>query len=171
LSTYNDRLHQNASNLTDRERYLYLLDKYKILQNKYRGLSHMKRINEGKLNATIIGLNKKLSGEKLFKMEESVPVIKRIKTIIETDLGIILEAKTRKREYIYARCHFYILAHKYTDSALKTIGYEIGGRDHSTIIHGLKTAQDLIDTDKVFRADQERYDQMVIDNIITDRKI
>jgi chromosomal replication initiator protein len=39
-----------------------------------------------------------------------------------------------------------------TKSSLKTIGAFFGGRDHSTVIYACQTVEDLIQTDKTFRA-------------------
>jgi chromosomal replication initiator protein len=43
------------------------------------------------------------------------------------------------------------LAKNYTNSSLKAIGDSFGGRDHSTVIHSLKTVQDIMDTDILFK--------------------
>ena len=43
------------------------------------------------------------------------------------------------------------LAKNYTNSSLKVIGDSFGGRDHSTVIHSLKTVQDMMDTDLLFK--------------------
>ncbi|MDW8332616.1 MAG: helix-turn-helix domain-containing protein, partial [Bacteroidia bacterium] len=42
-------------------------------------------------------------------------------------------------------------AKEYTKASLKTIGYHFGGRDHSTVIHALRTVKNLQATDKTFR--------------------
>ena len=42
-------------------------------------------------------------------------------------------------------------AKKYTKSSLINIGNECGGKDHATVIHALKTVENLIETDKQFR--------------------
>jgi len=38
-----------------------------------------------------------------------------------------------------------------TQHSLKTIGLHFGGRDHSTVIHAVKTVEDQVDTDTQFR--------------------
>jgi chromosomal replication initiator protein len=38
-----------------------------------------------------------------------------------------------------------------TKSSLATIGSQIGGKDHATVLHACKTVNNLIDTDKRFR--------------------
>ena len=62
-----------------------------------------------------------------------------------------LQAKTRMRDVVIARQLSMYLAKNYTNSSLKTIGDSFGGRDHSTVIHSLKTVQDMIDTDMLFK--------------------
>ena len=43
------------------------------------------------------------------------------------------------------------LAKNYTNESLKIIGDNFGGRDHSTVIYSVKAAQDLMDTDSIFK--------------------
>ena len=38
-----------------------------------------------------------------------------------------------------------------TKSSLASIGAQIGGKDHATVLHACKTVNNLIDTDKHFR--------------------
>jgi chromosomal replication initiator protein len=38
-----------------------------------------------------------------------------------------------------------------TKCSLATIGTQIGGKDHATVLHACKTVNNLIDTDKTFR--------------------
>ena len=44
------------------------------------------------------------------------------------------------------------LAKSHTKTSLKSIGAFFGGRDHSTVIYACQTVEDLIDTDKKFKA-------------------
>jgi chromosomal replication initiator protein len=62
-----------------------------------------------------------------------------------------LHSKTRIRDVVIARQLSMYLAKTYTNSSLKVIGESFGGRDHSTVIHSLKTVQDLLDTDEIFK--------------------
>ncbi|MCP3932812.1 MAG: chromosomal replication initiator protein DnaA [Bacteroidetes bacterium] len=62
-----------------------------------------------------------------------------------------LQGKTRKRSIVIARQLSMFLAKKLTDKSLKTIGENFGGRDHSTVIYSIKTVQDLLDTDIIFK--------------------
>jgi chromosomal replication initiator protein len=64
----------------------------------------------------------------------------------------MLKSQTRKREIVQARQISMYLAKNHTKSSLKSIGMYFGGRDHSTVIYACQTVEDLIDTDKKFRA-------------------
>ena len=64
----------------------------------------------------------------------------------------MLKSQTRKREIVQARQISMYLAKGHTKSSLKSIGMHFGGRDHSTVIYACQTVEDLIDTDKKFRA-------------------
>ena len=43
-------------------------------------------------------------------------------------------------------------AKKYTKSSLANIGSQIGDRDHATVLHACKTVDNLLETDKEFKA-------------------
>jgi chromosomal replication initiator protein len=62
-----------------------------------------------------------------------------------------LGGKTRKRQFVIARQLSMYLAKNLTDKSLKAIGKMFGGRDHSTVIYSIKTVQDLMETDLVFK--------------------
>ena len=62
-----------------------------------------------------------------------------------------LQGKTRKRSIVIARQLSMFLAKNLTNSSLKAIGDNFGGRDHSTVIHSCKAVQDLLDTDAIFK--------------------
>lgn len=55
-----------------------------------------------------------------------------------------LRAKTRKQEIVLPRQVAMYLAKNNTRASLKTIGLHFGGRDHSTIIHAVKTIEAAI---------------------------
>lgn len=62
-----------------------------------------------------------------------------------------LGGKTRKRQFVIARQLSMYLSKNLTDKSLKSIGEMFGGRDHSTVIYSIKTVQDLMETDLVFK--------------------
>ncbi|PEN08819.1 chromosomal replication initiator protein DnaA [Longimonas halophila] len=63
----------------------------------------------------------------------------------------LIRAKTRKREVVRARQIAMYFCKEMTQHSLKTIGLHFGGRDHSTVIHAVKTVEDQVDTDTQFR--------------------
>ena len=69
------------------------------------------------------------------------------------DLPIeMLKSKTRKREVVQARQIAMYFAKNMTKSSLATIGMHCGGKDHATVLHACRTVNNLMDTDKKFKA-------------------
>ena len=62
-----------------------------------------------------------------------------------------LISKTRKREISQARQIAMYLGRNLTKKSLASIGNEIGGRDHATVLHACNTVSDLIETDRNFK--------------------
>ena len=62
-----------------------------------------------------------------------------------------LQSRTRKREIVQARQVAMFFSKSLTKSSLATIGSQIGGKDHATVLHACKTVNNLIETDKQFR--------------------
>ncbi|MBW7937174.1 MAG: chromosomal replication initiator protein DnaA, partial [Flavobacteriales bacterium] len=78
------------------------------------------------------------------------------------DLPIeLMKSKTRKREVVQARQIAMYFAKQYTKSSLATIGSHCGGKDHATVLHACKTVNNLIETDKRFRAYVEELDKKI----------
>ena len=87
-------------------------------------------------------------------------MIELIKEIIKQD-G--LAAKNRKREIIHKRIYLF--------TKLRKDGYTLNGigklfnMHHATILHGLNTFQNLVDTnDKQFKMDTEYYELLLKNN-------
>ncbi len=62
-----------------------------------------------------------------------------------------LQSKTRKREIVQARQVAMYFSKNLTKSSLATIGTQIGGKDHATVLHACKTVNNLVETDKQFK--------------------
>ncbi len=77
-----------------------------------------------------------------------------------------VKSKTRKREIVQARQISMFYAKDLTKSSLKTIGMHFGGRDHSTVIHACQTVNDLMETDKKFKADIEEIAKRIKMNLV-----
>ncbi len=63
----------------------------------------------------------------------------------------MLQSKTRKREIVQARQIAMFFSKNLTKSSLASIGAQIGGKDHATVLHACKTVNNLMDTDKRFK--------------------
>jgi hypothetical protein len=68
-------------------------------------------------------------------------------SILEFDGGL------RRRELVYARQLFSIIANKSLGYSLKEIGDRLGGRDHSSIIHGIDRLRKLLAVEEQVRKD------------------
>ena len=66
-----------------------------------------------------------------------------------------IRSKSRKAPIASARHLICYLTHKYTDTSLSQIGRNLGGRDHSTVLHSCTSLEKQMATNKVFRAEIE----------------
>ncbi len=62
-----------------------------------------------------------------------------------------LLSKTRKRQIVQARQIAMYMSRTLINCSLSTIGAEIGGKDHATVLHACTTVSDLMSTDKSFK--------------------
>lgn len=88
--------------------------------------------------------------------------IEYIQKIVSNFFNIPMEtmhSKTRKREIVQARQIAMYFSKSMTKSSLTTIGFQIGGKDHATVLHACKTINNLIDTDKKFRTQIEEIEK------------
>lgn len=104
-------------------------------------------------------------------LELAKQTLKNIVHDIETEVGIDfiqktvseyysvsledMKAKTRKKEIVIARQVAMYFAKEYTHHSLKSIGFHFGGRDHSTVIHGVQSINDMMETDAKFKLSVE----------------
>ncbi len=92
--------------------------------------------------------------DKLVKSTAREVSIDYIQKIVSDYFSIPLEmmhSKTRKREIVQARQIAMYFSKNLTKSSLATIGSQIGGKDHATVLHACKTVGNLYETDKRFR--------------------
>jgi nitric oxide reductase activation protein len=66
-----------------------------------------------------------------------------------------MRSHVRSRQLVYARHIAMYLAREMTPKSLPIIGRELGGRDHTTVMHGHQKIRRLIATDEVLRRDVE----------------
>jgi chromosomal replication initiator protein len=60
------------------------------------------------------------------------------------------QSKTRKREVVQARQIAMYFSKQMTKTSLASIGAQIGGKNHATVLHACKTVNNLMDTDRQF---------------------
>ena len=102
--------------------------------------------------------------QKFITQENKTVSVHNIAKLVAEHFDVPLEklnSKTRKRDIVIARQLSMFLAKNFTESSLKTIGHNFGGKDHSTVIYSIKTVQNLMDTDDVFRDTVEELEKKV----------
>lgn len=71
---------------------------------------------------------------------------------VEMYTGQSIRTITRKREVVEARqITMYVLKQR-TNLSLAAIGTVCGNKDHSTVLHALKTVENLLETDRQYKA-------------------
>jgi hypothetical protein len=83
------------------------------------------------------------------------PSIKQIikETASAHQMGVAdMLSQSRRREYVLPRQIAMYLAKTMTDQSLPEIGRRMGGRDHTTILHGVRKIRALLDTDRMVAA-------------------
>ncbi len=63
--------------------------------------------------------------------------IEDILKLVEKETNLDVTKKTRKREYVYARSVYFKICREKTLASFREIG-ELVGRDHASVIHGIK---------------------------------
>ncbi len=70
-------------------------------------------------------------------------------------------SKSRKREIVQARQIAMYFSKKYTNASLASIGAEIGGKDHATVLYANRTVNNLSETDKTYKAFLNEIDKRI----------
>ena len=74
-----------------------------------------------------------------------------------------LLSKSRKRNIVQARqIAMYMSRNLIGGCSLSTIGMELGGKDHATVLHACNTVSDLMSTDKLFRQYVSDIERMLV---------
>ena len=93
--------------------------------------------------------------EKIVGEEQNDVTIDKVQRVVCEYFKITrdeLLSKTRKRQIVQARqIAMYMSRILITNCSLSTIGAEIGGKDHATVLHACTTVTDLMSTDKTFK--------------------
>jgi len=83
--------------------------------------------------------------EKSFKISID-KIIEKVSAYFKVPVNHIRE-KNRVKEVAHCRQIAMYISKNYTNNSLKTIGLNFGGRDHSTVIHAIKTVEQLKQSD------------------------
>lgn len=92
--------------------------------------------------------------EKIVNVSKEDISLNKIQTAVCEYFGIPSESilsNTRKREIVQARQIAMYLGRNLTKTSLASIGAQIGGKNHATVLHACNTVSDLIETDRNFR--------------------
>ena len=86
------------------------------------------------------------------KQEVTIDKVKEVVCEYFNITGETLLSKSRKRQIVQARqIAMYMSRNLIGGCSLSTIGMELGGKDHATVLHACTTVSDLMSTDKMFR--------------------
>lgn len=69
--------------------------------------------------------------------------MKTIQKLVEKETGLKLNAKTRGRDYVYARAIYFKLCRERTNKNLTEIGNTVG-KDHTSVLHALKNVWPIV---------------------------
>jgi chromosomal replication initiator protein len=73
-----------------------------------------------------------------------------------------LRSKNRNKDLSFARQVTMFLMKKVTDKSLRDIGFYLGGKDHSTVMHALKKVQYQADSDHSFAAKLKKMEKEIL---------
>ena len=93
--------------------------------------------------------------DKLIGEEQNEISIDKVQKVVCEYFNIsrdTLLSKSRKRQIVQARqIAMYMSRNLIANCSLSTIGSEIGGKDHATVLHACNTVSDLMATDRTFK--------------------
>ncbi|MCQ2181622.1 MAG: chromosomal replication initiator protein DnaA [Bacteroidales bacterium] len=115
-------------------------------------------------NVSQISLAEKLVGNIVGEQSNDISIEKIKQTVCEyfniSDEAII--SNTRKRQIVQARqIAMYICRNLIYNCSLSTIGAELGGKDHATVMHACTTVGDLMVIDRTFKKYVTDIEQML----------
>ncbi|HRK73246.1 MAG TPA: chromosomal replication initiator protein DnaA [Rhodothermales bacterium] len=128
--------HNITSNIRELEGALIRLLAHSTLRREEIDLSFAKEVLKDLIKEVKVSLG----------IEEILQIVSHYFQIPEDQV----RAKTRKQEVVQARQVAMYFAKQFTKHSLKTIGLHFGGRDHSTVIHGIQSVEGYMETDPKF---------------------
>jgi chromosomal replication initiator protein len=138
-----------VSNIRELEGALNRLMVYQQIENKNLTLEQTKQILAGMISA-----------------KKRVTTLKKIAISVAEFYNITLEdliKQSRKKEYVKPRQIAMYLARKELNSSFPTIGDFFGGRDHTTVMHGVEKVEKLVSEKGVLKQELE----LIMDKLYT----
>ena len=112
-----------------------------------------------------VELAQSVTGKIVGEQEADVSIDLILKTVCEyfNITRDMLLSPSRKRQIVQARqIAMYQCRNLLQNCSLSTIGSELGGKDHATVLHACSQVQDLMSTDKLFRQWVEDIENMIV---------
>jgi len=104
--------------------------------------------------------------EKIVGQAEGELTIDKVEDIVCEYFNIskdTLLSKSRKRNIVQARqIAMYLSRNHISGCSLSTIGAELGGKDHATVLHACTTVSDLMSTNRTFRQYVVEIEKMLV---------
>jgi chromosomal replication initiator protein len=100
--------------------------------------------------------------------QKTICTTDRIKKIVCKHLNVdesLLSEDGKKGDAVEARQISHYFARKYTYLSCAKIGAAIGGKDHATVLHSIKTVNNLADTEKMYKERLELIDKELKKNL------
>ncbi len=130
------------TNVRELEGALISLFAHKVLKKKEITIETATKVIESLIGIT----EKEISASK---------ILERVSNFFNISIENI-QSKSRKREIVQARQVATYFTKQMTKLSLVSIGYKIGKRDHSTVLHSFKTVKNLIQVDEEFKNKMEK---------------
>ena len=112
-----------------------------------------------------VDLAQSITGKIVGEQETDLSINAIVKTVCEyfNITRDMLLSKSRKRQIVQARqIAMYECRNLVQNCSLSTIGAELGGKDHATVLHACSQVQDLMTTDRLFRQWVEDIEGMMV---------
>ena len=138
----------------DEEVLIYLANRIKSNFRELEGtlISLIARATLGRQKITL-ELAETIAGQIVGEESKEISIDKVQTTVCEyfNISREMLLSKSRKRNIVQARQIAMYISRNMLNCSLTTIGTELGGKDHATVMHAISTVSDLMSTDKSFR--------------------
>lgn len=103
--------------------------------------------------------------EKIVGEEKNDITIDKVQNVVCEYFNIskeLLLSPSRKRQIVQARQIAMYMSRNLINCSLSTIGAEIGGKDHATVLHACTTVSDLMSTDRLFKQYVSDIEKMLV---------